>query len=97
MLTYASRYWSSLLLLLQLVFLQKLLQIPQVLSQVPLEPLYVLMLKEDVDDVQEIMACGKWNLESMITHEFPLEQLDQALYKASDVNNSLNVIIKMKK
>ena len=28
-------------------------------------------------------------LESMITHEFPLEQLDQALYKASDVNNSL--------
>lgn len=54
-------------------------------------------MKEDVDDVQEIMACGKWNLESMITHEFPLEQLDQALYKASDVNNSLNVIIKMKK
>ena len=30
-------------------------------------------MKEDVDDVQEIMACGKWNLESMITHEFPLE------------------------
>lgn len=54
-------------------------------------------MKEDVDDVQEIMACGKWNLESMITHEFPLEQLDQALYKASDVNNSLNVIIKMEK
>lgn len=54
-------------------------------------------MKEDVDDVQEIMACGKWNLESMITHEFSLEQLDQALYKASDVNNSLNVIIKMKK
>ena len=54
-------------------------------------------MKEEVDDVQEIMACGKWNLESMITHEFPLEQLDQALYKASDVNNSLNVIIKMKK
>ena len=32
-------------------------------------------MKEEVDDVQEIMACGKWNLESMITHEFPLEQL----------------------
>lgn len=53
-------------------------------------------MQEDVYDVQEIMACGKWNLESMITHEFPLEQLSLALYKASDVNNALNVVVKMK-
>lgn len=24
------------------------------------------------EDVQEIMSCGKWNLERIITHEFPL-------------------------
>lgn len=26
----------------------------------------------DVRDVQEIMSCGKWDLERIITHEFPL-------------------------
>ena len=29
-------------------------------------------LPEDVRDVQEIMSCGKWDLERIITHEFPL-------------------------
>ena len=24
------------------------------------------------EDVQEIMSCGKWDLECIITHEFPL-------------------------
>ena len=24
------------------------------------------------EDVQEIMSCGKWDLERIITHEFPL-------------------------
>ena len=29
-------------------------------------------IPEDVRDVQEIMSCGKWDLECIITHEFPL-------------------------
>lgn len=29
-------------------------------------------IPEDVRDVQEIMSCGKWDLERIITHEFPL-------------------------
>ena len=53
-------------------------------------------MPEDVRDVQEIMASGKWNLESIITHEFPLDELKQAIRMASDVNHSGNVVIKMK-
>ena len=29
-------------------------------------------MPEDVRDVQEIMSCGKWDLERIITYEFPL-------------------------
>ena len=28
-------------------------------------------MPEDVRDVQEIMSCGKWDLERIITHEVP--------------------------
>ena len=42
-------------------------------------------MPEDVCDVQEIMSCGDWNLESIITHEFPLEELEQAIRMAADV------------
>ena len=35
-------------------------------------------MPEDVWDVQEIMASGKWELERIITHEFPLNELEQA-------------------
>ncbi len=52
-------------------------------------------MPEDVQDVQEIMACGKWNLESIITHEFPLEDLGKAICMAGDVNHAGNVVIKM--
>ena len=52
-------------------------------------------MPEDVWDVQEIMACGKWNLESIITHEFPLEDLGEAIHMAGDVNHAGNVVIKM--
>ena len=34
-------------------------------------------MPEDVRDVQKIMTCGNWDLESIITHEFPLEELGQ--------------------
>lgn len=52
---------------------------------------------EDVADVQKMMSCGKWDLEHIITHEFPLEQLETAIRTASDVNRSGNVVVKMAK
>lgn len=53
-------------------------------------------MPKDVQDVQNMMICGKWDLESIITHEFPLDELDTALRMAADVEHSGNVIIKMK-
>lgn len=50
-------------------------------------------MPEDVFDVLEIMKSGKWNIEKIITHKFPLEEIEKALTIASDVNSSLNVII----
>lgn len=49
---------------------------------------------EDVKDVMTIMESGKWNIKSIITHEFPLEQLPHAIETAGDVGNALNVVIK---
>lgn len=49
---------------------------------------------EDVKDVMTIMAGGKWNIESIITHEYPWEQLPQAIEKASQVDQALNVVIR---
>ena len=33
------------------------------------------------------MASGKWELERIITHEFPLNELEQAIRTASDVDH----------
>lgn len=52
-------------------------------------------LPEDVRDVQKIMSCGKWNLESIITHEFSLCELEKAIRTAADVDHAGNVIIKL--
>lgn len=52
-------------------------------------------MPEDVEDVQEIMSCGRWNLESIITHEFPLSELEQAIRTAGDVDHAGNVVIRM--
>ena len=52
-------------------------------------------MPQDVKDVQKIMASGRWDLEGIITHEFPLEELEQAIRKASDVNAAGNVVIRM--
>lgn len=48
---------------------------------------------EDVEDVLNIMKSGKWDIEKLITHEYPLDDLATAIEKASDVENALNVII----
>lgn len=50
-------------------------------------------MPEDVRDVMAIMASGKWDIASIITHEYPIEQLDEAIRMASDTEHSLNVII----
>ena len=42
-----------------------------------------------------MMASGRWNLESIITHEFPLEDLGEAIRMAGNVNHAGNVVIKM--
>ena len=52
-------------------------------------------MPEDVWDVQNIMSSGKWDLERIITHEFPLDELEAAIRMASDVEHAGNVIIKM--
>lgn len=52
-------------------------------------------MPEDVWDVQEIMTCGKWDLESIITHEFPLDKLEAAIRTANSVEAAGNVVIRM--
>lgn len=49
---------------------------------------------EDVEDVLSIMESGKWDIESIITDEFPWEQLPQAIERAAQVNDALNVVIR---
>lgn len=51
-------------------------------------------MPEDVIDVMNIMESGNWNIESIITHIYPWEKLEDAIIKASEVEESLNVIIK---
>ena len=51
-------------------------------------------MPEDVRDVQKIMVSGKWNLESMITHEFSIDNLKKALQTACNVEKAGSVIIK---
>lgn len=48
---------------------------------------------QDVKDVMRIMSSGQWNIEKLITHQFHLSQLEQAIITASNTNNALNVII----
>ena len=50
-------------------------------------------MPEDVRDVMRLMEQGDVNLETLITHEFPLSQLPQALETAADTCRSLNVVI----
>lgn len=49
---------------------------------------------EDVRDVMAIMSGGKWNLESVITQEFPLERISEAIRTAADPDRAFNVTIR---
>lgn len=49
---------------------------------------------QDVDDVITVMASKRWDIESIITDEYPLEQLSKAIERASQVEEALNVVIR---
>ena len=51
-------------------------------------------MPEDVIEVMDIMKSGKWDIEKLITHEFPLDNIEQAIQTAGNTNTALNVIIK---
>lgn len=48
---------------------------------------------KDVTDVLSIMKSGKWNIASVITHEFSIQEIEQAIQTAADTEHALNVII----
>lgn len=50
-------------------------------------------MPEDVRDVMTIMESGRFDIASIITHEFPWEKLPEAIETAADVERSLNVVI----
>ena len=52
-------------------------------------------MPNDVQDVQEIMFNHP-NIEKIITHEFTLDQLEQAIQTAGQIHKAGNVVIKMK-
>lgn len=51
-------------------------------------------MPEDVADVMEIMAGGRYDISSIITHEFPHRELEQALNLAGQPEQALNVLIR---
>lgn len=51
-------------------------------------------MPEDVRDVLAIMESGRWDIERLITHEYPLSQLEDAIRMASDTSKALNVTIR---
>lgn len=50
-------------------------------------------MPEDVGDVMKMMASGKYDIASIITHEFPHEQLAEAIETAAQPEKALNVVI----
>ena len=42
----------------------------------------------------EIMKSRKWNIASVITHEFSIQEIEKAIQTAADTDRALNVIIK---
>lgn len=52
---------------------------------------------EDVDDVLKIMSKNSREIESIITAEYQLDDLETAIKTASDTNHSLNVVINFDK
>lgn len=51
-------------------------------------------MPEDVADVLKIMESGTWDIESIITHEFSLDDISKAIETASQSDTAFNVVIK---
>ena len=51
-------------------------------------------MPEDVQDVMQIFASGRWNLETIVTHEFKLDEIENAIRTAADTNRALNVTVR---
>lgn len=51
-------------------------------------------MPEDVSMVMAVMASGRWDVASLITHEYPWEQLPQAIEMAARPQEALNVIVR---
>lgn len=51
-------------------------------------------MPEDVRDVMAIMESGKWDVEKIITHEYPWEKLEEAIQMAGNPDKALNVVIR---
>lgn len=49
---------------------------------------------EDVRDVMQIMESREWDIESLITHEYPWEKLEEAIQMAGRTDEALNVLIR---
>ncbi len=49
---------------------------------------------QDVNDVITVMVSKRWDIESIITDEYPLEQLPKAIERASQVEEALTVVIR---
>ena len=50
-------------------------------------------MPEDVRDVMYLMESGVYDIESIITHEFPLTDISKAIETAADTEHALNVVI----
>ena len=51
-------------------------------------------MPQDVLDTMEIMESGMFDIESIITHEFALDDLEEAIITASKTEEALKVVIK---
>ncbi len=51
-------------------------------------------MPEDVKTVMDIMEGGEFDIESLITHEFSLDDIEEAIITASKADESLKVVIK---
>lgn len=50
-------------------------------------------MPEDVEDVFAVMKSKRWDIEKIITCEYPFENLEQAIRTASNCDAALNVVV----
>lgn len=49
---------------------------------------------DDIDNVIAAMVSKRWNIELMITDEFPMKSLTEAMERAADSENSMEILVK---